>query len=305
MGSLRKSGSLPCSVPKTATTDSANAAVTAPRWSNRNAAKRSTGITRNLGGAESKGAGKTPLYTMRPMPTTDASIARASTTRRRGHRGQGSVPQMTIRGATITAPTRSPSHQVVQIGQNLSHGASPTRDKLVTPNVALTVVLSMAARTTNLRISGARSNALAPVANRFTRKAPIKACSVLPVAMPVVAWIEHEVVMLTRKAPSQMPGQIRYPKEEHGRDGDPGQGPDGGGAVMEERERETESSREEIGRAEDGDLHGIEVGLARRPRRGGTRSGEVSLGGHAPWIRTYFITPRSVRSAHARWKKPA
>ena len=70
---------------------------------------------------------------------------------------------------TTTAPTASPTHQVDQMELYLVHSANPARAKLVTPTVALTLVLTMPARKANLKTSCARSKARWLPAKRLTR----------------------------------------------------------------------------------------------------------------------------------------
>src|SRR5512145_356878 len=61
--------------------------------------------------------------------------------------------QRTIAGVTISAPTTSPSHHVIQISSYLCQSAYPPRARLVTPKVALTAVLNTAAKSKNLIVS--------------------------------------------------------------------------------------------------------------------------------------------------------
>ena len=77
-------------------------------------------------------------------------------------REKGCVTQINNSGATIKAPSMSPSHQVDQIAGYCSHRASRHRHKVVAPKVALTAVLTMPASRTNLKMSYARSKAFTP-----------------------------------------------------------------------------------------------------------------------------------------------
>src|SRR5262249_291726 len=89
--------------------------------------------------------------------------------------------------------------------------AKPARERHVTPNVALTIVLMIADNTVNLKISLTRSKALRPFANRSTRTAPIKPSSVFPIPIPIDVTKEPAVVRFEKKAPKKIPGQTRYP----------------------------------------------------------------------------------------------
>src|SRR6185295_5835266 len=90
--------------------------------------------------------------------------------------------------------------------------ANPARERLVTPKVALTVVLKSPARAAKQNTSAGRSKARAPLAKRFTSQAPQRPSRVLPIAMPTEVQTDPAVVTLTRKAPARMAGQVRRPK---------------------------------------------------------------------------------------------
>src|SRR5260370_17426766 len=76
------------------------------------------------------------------------------------------------KGVTTTAPTASPSHQVHQIGPYIAHSANPPNVRLVTPIVALTVVLTIPARNANLKTSCALSKESSPPTKQLTTYHP-------------------------------------------------------------------------------------------------------------------------------------
>ena len=96
-----------------------------------------------------------------------------------------------------------------QIDPKLAHAARPASASVVTPQVALTIVLATAARTVNLKTSVARSNAWRPLANLFTSQAPASPSRVFPAPMTTEVTGEPAVVTLTRNAPNRMAGQTR------------------------------------------------------------------------------------------------
>ena len=109
-------------------------------------------------------------------------------------------------------PAASPSHHVSQIPPYCDSAAYPARVRLVTPMVALTVVLTSAASPAKAKMSRARSNAAAPRAYRVTRSDPATASSVLPAAMPRDVAAEPAVVMLTANAAAKMAGHTPRPR---------------------------------------------------------------------------------------------
>ena len=117
----------------------------------------------------------------------------------------------TRNGATTMSPAASPSHHVSQIGPKSAQRALPVSASVVTPRVALTVVLTSPASATNLKMSCARSKAATPPAKRSTRNAPTSASSVLPAAMPSDESTDPAVVRLTAKAPAKIAGQMPRP----------------------------------------------------------------------------------------------
>src|SRR5216684_947065 len=61
------------------------------------------------------------------------------------------------KGVTTTAPTPSPSHHVLQMVPYFVHSANPDKASVVTPMVALKVVLTIPAKNANLNTSRALS----------------------------------------------------------------------------------------------------------------------------------------------------
>src|SRR5713101_4564736 len=138
--------------------------------------------------------------------TTSLTPARASSNKaalaisHRPQRTRGSAHHRSNGGATSSAPTASPSHHVNQMGKKSAQSAFPATDRLVTlvtPQVALTMVLRMAANKVNLKTSWGRSNVLAPLAKRFTKPAPTNASKVLPTAMARDAAVDASVIGVT------------------------------------------------------------------------------------------------------------
>src|SRR6266508_5211547 len=114
-------------------------------------------------------------------------------------------------GVSRIEPMASPSHHVNQAEAKSLDWMKLPMDRLVTPIVALTTVLSVAARRANFKISWARSKALRPLANRLRKRAPTNPSSVLPVAMPSDVATEPAVVTFAKKAPRKIAGQTREP----------------------------------------------------------------------------------------------
>src|SRR5437773_1445835 len=77
-----------------------------------------------------------------PTRTRHTSSAPASTTCCLVHRTRGFSFQSSTTGATTSAPAPSPSHQVNQMPPTSAQRAKPPRVRLITPHVALTVVLT-------------------------------------------------------------------------------------------------------------------------------------------------------------------
>src|SRR5260370_17767145 len=88
------------------------------------------------------------------------------------------------KGVTTTAPTPSPSHHVLQMVPYFVHSANPDKASVVTPMVALMVVLTIPAKNANLNTSCALSKAPRPPAKRLTRYNPATPSKLFPMAIP-------------------------------------------------------------------------------------------------------------------------
>src|SRR5262245_33131046 len=87
-------------------------------------------------------------------------------------------------GAKTTAPAKSPSHHVSQTGAAWASSAFPASIKLLTPSVALIVVVA-AQISANLPTPAGDSKTCLPSAHQVTKYAVASASSVLPKAMEV------------------------------------------------------------------------------------------------------------------------
>ena len=155
--------------------------------------------------------GATPPNTRRLKAPTATHTATASTTHRRGWERRSRPLQTKRSGATTRLPMASPSHQVRQALPNVAAGIMPPSQPLVTPTVALTTVLSMAASTTRPRTSRRRSRAGLNPTRRWRSRAPTSASSVFPMAIPHATGTGAPAHRLTRKAPTAIPGQRPQP----------------------------------------------------------------------------------------------
>src|SRR5262245_22571510 len=91
----------------------------------------------------------------------------------------------TTKGATTSAPAKSPSHQVIQVIAR-GVGASPEKIRLPTPTVALMVVLATQTNA-NLATPVVVANVSRPSHQRLISHAATSASSVLPKAIAVAA----------------------------------------------------------------------------------------------------------------------
>jgi hypothetical protein len=87
----------------------------------------------------------------------------------------------------------------------------PAMRDIVTPTVALTVVLATAASPTRAITSRTRSSDVRNPAARSSRQ-PTRASAVLPIAMPAAAPIGIGVVTLAMNAPAATAGHSSVPK---------------------------------------------------------------------------------------------
>src|SRR5262245_46966251 len=114
-------------------------------------------------------------------------------------------------GVMTSAPARSPSHHVSQIGPKFDHSARPADATLATPMVGLKVVattLMSAKRTTPTGVAKVSQ----PPDQRLTSQAPASASSMLPTPIAVAVVIVPAVVALAANAPSRIAGATRYPR---------------------------------------------------------------------------------------------
>ena len=172
-------------------------AVAAPRGPNRTAAHTTTGKT---------------AYTY-VSGLRSSSVVKSTSTRTRapasGHRprGQSARAQVSSRGATSKSPRASPDHHTSQRDPTALRSTTPLAHRLVTPSVALSVVLASAARVTKTSTSRSRSSAGRKPATRWSSQAAVTASRVFPTAMPAAPSNGTPAVQLSRKAPSAIPGQ--------------------------------------------------------------------------------------------------
>src|SRR5260370_1309006 len=126
-----------------------------------------------------------------------------------GKRPWGRGLERSERGATTSARTAAPNPHVIQIDPKSAQRANPPTDRVVTPVVALTMVLNTAASSASLNVSRARLKAWRPFANRLTKYAPTRPSSVFPTLMPIDVAIDPAVVRFTKKALTRMAGHTR------------------------------------------------------------------------------------------------
>src|SRR5262245_42239116 len=132
-----------------------------------------------------------------------------SVTQPAGLYGRDLAAHTSMSGATIIMPSASPRHQHHHTDSKLDHETICPRQRLVTPIVALTIVLSRAARPTKANMSESRSRVFSKFATRQSRKAPHKASRVFPKAMPQAVSQGSSAEKLSKKAPNPMAGQAR------------------------------------------------------------------------------------------------
>jgi hypothetical protein len=137
---------------------------------------------------------------------TSASAARAAV-----HGRRPGAAQSRIRGVTSRTPVASPSHHVNQMDGASARAARPSAMRAPVPSVAAIVVAASAARIAKSAMSGVRSKAARPRANRFTSHHAATASPVLPAAINSDATRLPEVVRLTASAPAAIAGQTPLP----------------------------------------------------------------------------------------------
>src|SRR5262245_14746546 len=114
-------------------------------------------------------------------------------------------------GVMTSAPARSPSHHVSQIGPKFDHSAKPADARLATPMVGLIVAARrlMSAKRTTLPGLAKVSQ---PLDQRLTSQAPASASSMLPIPIATEVVMVPAVVALAAKAPNRIAGATRYPR---------------------------------------------------------------------------------------------
>src|SRR5206468_9868643 len=105
----------------------------------------------------------------------------------------------------------SPIHHVHHSEPKALHACAPLRHRLVTPIVALSIVLSPAPNVTKPTTSSSRSSAVWNPALRSS-PAPTNASRVLPTAIPAAVARVSCAVTLATNAPRARPGQTRGPR---------------------------------------------------------------------------------------------
>ena len=119
--------------------------------------------------------------------------------------------QVSSTGATTRSPSASPTHHTRQVSGTCPGRTSPAASSTATPSVALTVVLSAAARTTRARTSTSRSRPRWIRATRVRRATARTASSVFPMPMAIATQKEAPLHALATTAPSITAGQTRTP----------------------------------------------------------------------------------------------
>src|SRR5438552_10373304 len=126
----------------------------------------------------------------------------------------GLSTQVRMSGATTSAPTLSPSHQVSQSQPKLLQVAAPPRQRLSVPMVALIAVLKITAKRRNFKTSMTRLNGMREPLKRRSRYTAVIASSVLPMVIPEV--VANETLVSKEFASSahrKTPGTARYPNQ--------------------------------------------------------------------------------------------
>ena len=116
------------------------------------------------------------------------------------------LAQVSSTGATNKSPSASPDHHTIQRRPTALRSATPLAHRLVTPIVALSVVLTAAARITRASTSRSRSSEGRKAA-RLSSQTAVTASSAFPPAMPAAPASGTPAVQLSRNAPSAIPGQ--------------------------------------------------------------------------------------------------
>src|SRR5690349_14294657 len=203
-------GPAPCRVPLMAITATNRIPRVVIRCPNRNAAQKSGGRQRNSIGARlaahvEPGSNAIPVASNRTTNRSPPSTTRVRVIRlgRRAHSRS--------RGATTTAPTASPSHQVLHTQKTPDQGDNPPRTSESEPTVAAMAVAPSPAKPKKVTSVELRRIDPTPPAKRATSVAPTTASSVLPPAIASEVKTVPAVVRLTRNAPARTEGQSHRP----------------------------------------------------------------------------------------------
>ena len=129
----------------------------------------------------------------------------------RPSRARPARAQSTIAGATINAPAKSQSHQVIHMSGSWGSSASPATRRLATPMVALIgVAMTRQMRAKRMTCPGF-SNASVPRAQRRVKRAATSASSVFPKPIAMELGRSPVVVWLASHAPRKMAGAASGP----------------------------------------------------------------------------------------------
>jgi hypothetical protein len=197
-------GPRPRAVAQTTTAAMNRPAVAAPTWRNRTAAQARAGKTRKVpaaGTASATTASSASAAASAPASNTRVSLGRWFQ-RRVEHSSSG--------GATVRMPAMSPAHQMTHADGSDPTASVPLAHRLVTPMLALIVVLTGAASPASARTSRTRSSPT-PKSARRSSHAPASASKVLPSAIAALTHSGTDVEALNSSAPSATPGTARRP----------------------------------------------------------------------------------------------
>jgi len=150
---------------------------------------------------------------VRPSPTSPATAvpmhSNTTSANRRGMCGAAELVQANTRGASTSAPSRSPVHQVTRAIGSAEVGINPDNQRLHEPTTALQSAPSGAAVSRKVRTCLMSSSCGREPVLRRRREDATSASSVLPVAMATAAVRGTEVAALARRAAMAMAGQYR------------------------------------------------------------------------------------------------
>src|SRR5215218_5722689 len=172
-------GPPPAKVPQTANPERMSAAVAVSRGPLRIAVQTSGMTARKAIVVRWTVCSITGLKAMSPMPAATTKMLIASLACARAGRPSA---HSTRTGATISAPARSPSHQVVKIGPNCAHAAEPPRLRLDTPIAGL-IAVAAALISANFAIPAGVVKVNTPPDHRLINETLTRHSRLLPAAM--------------------------------------------------------------------------------------------------------------------------